>query len=693
MSDKDISSAETGPEQDARRLESWKEIAAYLGRDVRTVQRWERGEGLPVHRLQHNKLGSVYAYPSELDAWRRRHEPMEALSSSPEPQPAAAAPRRAITVTLVAGVVLLAAVSAFAVWWMSGVESTDAHKVTRLAMALPSNTQLPLIDLAISRDGRRLVYVVQDLERGDRVLYLRELDRFDSQLLHGTEGGRQPFFSPDGEWIGFISDALPEGNYARPGRLKKVAIRGGPPIILAEASALGGSWSDDDTIVFARANVSGTGLYRIPAAGGTAERLTAPQMEDGKERHAWPEHVPGTDTLVFSITHEPSFDQGKIAVLSLRTREVHTVIAQGYHARFLHSGHLAYVLSGNMMAIRFDRRSSQPIGSPQPVIESTSHEPISGRAAFSVSSDGLLVYFAGAPVSRKQLMWVTREGHSTPVIPETASYSYPRLSPDGRRLAVGIDREIWIIDLLRSTRTRLTAEDRGISPPPAITAWTPDGRLTFNRRLHSPETTIEWIHPNAGETAAVLLRRPQLIAAPSWSQDGKLMTFFEFLAPTSRNIWVLDLRERELQPKPFLITLANERAPRFSPDGRWIAYVSNSSGQDEVFLKPYPGPGAQVPVSLGRGTEPVWSSDAHELFYREGNRMIAVPLETSPALSLGQAHVLFEEPFILDPSFAPQYDVSPDGKRFIMISSPEQTTPGLAVVQNWFDELKRLPNN
>jgi serine/threonine-protein kinase len=559
--------------------------------------------------------------------------------------------------------------------------------VLRLSITLPPETGIVDGGVAVSVDGKRLVYVGIDREIGSRRLYLRELDQPDTRILPGTEGARQPFFSPDGEWVGFISDSPPTGDYARPGWLKKVAVRGGSPVPLVQATALGGSWGEDDTIVFTRTVGSGTVLFRIPASGGTPERLTTPRLEKGEWRHAWPHHIPGIDAIIFSITGQKSFNEGRIAVLFPRTGEYRTVIEQGYHAGFLRSGHLAYVLDGNLMAIPFDPKRLRTAGTAFRAIETIRHEPISGEASFSVSSNGLLVYAAGVTAERR-LVWVTRQGVSTPLGLEPAAYAYPRLSPDGRQLAVGVNADIWVIDLERSTRTRIG--DRGVSPPPPISFWTPDKRLTFNRRTNSPETTIEWI-ANGSEPSVVLLTRPHLIAGPSWAGNGKLMAFWQFSTPTSRDLWVLNLADGA-PPHPFLVTPANERGPRFSPDGRWIAYVSNAFGQDEVFLKPYPGPGEQVAVSAGRGTEPTWSLDGRELFYRVGNRMVAVTVVTSPTLSLGQPRVLFEGPYLQDPAFAPQYDVALDGQRFIMIASSQSTNGGLAVVQNWFSELQqRVP--
>ena len=397
--------------------------------------------------------------------------------------------------------------------------------------------------------------------------------------MSGTEGAMQPFFSPDGEWVGFFVSKTVEGSRAPAAQLKKVATRGGPPVVLADAVALGGSWGSDDAIVFSRATVNGVGLFRIPASGGTPEPLTTPQPDKG-ERHAWPEHLPGGKAIIFSITDRPTFNEGRIAALSVDTGQHHTVVEQGYHARFLTSGHLAYILNGDLMTVPFDTPRLGATGPPVRSQGGINSEPVAGEAGFGVSADGLLAYAQDNDgPGRRTLSWVTREGIRTPLSLEPDDYAFPRISPDGRRLAIDISSDLWVIDLDRSTRTRITTGDRGLEPPPGYMTWTPDGKhLTFNRRIEPPGATIEWIDPARSEQSTVLVRQPQFVAGGAWSPNGRVLAFFQFQLATRRDLWVLE-PGRDRQPRPFLITPANERGPRFSPDGRWIAYVSDASGQ------------------------------------------------------------------------------------------------------------------
>ncbi len=616
------------------------------------------------------------------------------------PAQAAAAPGAMRWMTWAASLVLAAAVTGAGVWWVVRPAATTPRNVLRLSMVVPA-FQSGASSLAVSRDGTKLVYGVSRLEpdRSERShLYAREsrldlraLDAMEPQPMSGTEGAIQPFFSPDGEWIGFFVPRTIEGSRASAAQLKKVATRGGPPVVLADAVALGGSWGSDNTIVFSRATANGVGLFRIPASGGTPEPLTTPQPERN-ERHAWPEHLPGGKAIIFSITDRPTFNEGRIAALSVDTGQYHTVVEQGYHARFLTSGYLAFILNGDLMTVPFDNARLKATGPPVRSEGAINSEPVAGNAGFGVSADGLLVYaIDNDEPSRRTLSWVTREGIRTPLSLEPDDYAYPRISPDGRRLAIDISRDLWVIDLDRSTRTRITSGDRGLEPPPGYMTWTPDGtHLTFNRRIEAPATTIEWIDPSRSEQSTVLVRQPQFVGGGAWSPNGLVLAFFQFQPATRRDLWVLE-PGGDRQPRPFLVTKANERGPRFSPDGRWIAYVSDASGRDEIFINAYPGPSGPIPVSTGGGREPVWSRDRQELFYRQGDRVMAVEVDDAANVPLRAPRLLFEGPYQTD-FFAgvglPNYDVGRDG-RFIMVSDPGAPNTRFTIVQNWFEELKR----
>ena len=604
---------------------------------------------------------------------------------------AVAAPRLRGWITLTAGVILASAITGVGVWWVVRPAATTPLSVLRLSMVVPA-FEGRASGIAVSRDGMKLVYLGYrgGPNEGERTqLYLRALDAVDPQPVNGTVGAMQPFFSPDGEWIGFFITNNVAGSRAQEAQLMKVATRGGPPVVVANAVALGGSWGSDNTIVFSRATANGVGLFKISASGGPAEPLTTPQA--GKsERHAWPEHLPGGKAIVFSITDRPTFNDGRIAVLALDTGQHHTVVEQGYHGRFLTSGHLAYVLNGDLMTVPFDNARLEANGPPVRSVGAVDSEPVAGDAGFGVSADGLLAYATdNDEPGRRTLSWVTREGIRAPLSLEPDDYSYPRLAPDGRRLAIAIAKDIWVIDLARATRTRITSGDRGLEAPPAYMTWTPDGRhLTFNRRIEAPGTTIEWIDPSASEKSTVLVRQPQFVAGGAWSPDGRILTFFQFQPATQRDLWVLELGNGR-QPRPFLVTPANERGPRFSPDGRWIAYVSDASGRDEVLVNAYPGPSGPIPVSTGGGREPVWSRTGLELYYRQGDRVMAVSVDNAANPSLRSPRLLFEGPYQLDPVVGlPNYDVAPDG-RFLMVSDPRAPIMRFTIVHNWFEEVKR----
>jgi serine/threonine-protein kinase len=599
------------------------------------------------------------------------------------------APSRAAWRSFAAGVVLTAVLVAPAVWWIS--RGPADQPVTR-RLALVVSPPAAGLDLALSRDGSRVVYVGRDPESGRNQLFLRAIDDFDSTPIPGTDGASMPFFSPDGAWIGFIADTPPQGDFARLGRLKKVAVAGGAPVTLAEAVALGASWGEDDTIVFAARVGEGVGLHRMPAAGGAPQQLTTPRTDGGAERHGWPSHLPGGRGIVFSITGDSRFDSARIALLPGQGGDSRTLVEQGNHARVLTSGHLVYLLNGNVMAMPFDVERGASAGAAVRVAEGVSTGTVAGRAAWAVSDSGMLIYRRAFTDSRqRRLVWVTPEGRATPIRGEPDAYVYPRLSPDGRFVAVGIERDgrdVWLLDLERPSRRLVTAGDRGVASPPPISDWSPDGRVTFNRRINSPETTLETVDPFADDRSVLLVRRPALISGASWAPGGA-MAFFQFEPGAARDIWVLGPGATEAER--VIGTAANERAPRFSRDGSWIAYVSNATGRDEVYLRPYPGPGASMPVSTSGGVEPVWSRNGRELFYRNGNQVLAVSVNTAGALVLGEPRVLFESPFEREGLGVANYDVAADG-RFIMVAAPStdgESSSELSVVENWVQELER----
>jgi len=342
------------------------------------------------------------------------------------------------------------------------------------------------------------------------------------------------------------------------------------------------------------------------------------------------------------------------------------------------------------MAVPFDPQRLTVTGAPAPVVEGVLQSNTSGAAQYSLSATGSLVYVRGQFQSaQRRLVWVTRNGAEQTVAAPVRTYLFPRLSPDGRTVAVGIsEREthLWLYDLARETSTRFTFEGTVNHNP----TWTPDGkRIAFNSDRDGA-TSIYWQLAD-GTGGLQRLTSSQYPNVPmSWSPDGQMLAFIESNPTTGSDIWVLRLSDRK--PEPFLVTPFAESVPRFSPDGHWLAYISNESGRYEVYAQPYPGPGRKLQISTEGGTEPVWNRNGRELFYRSGDKMMAVDIATQPGFAAGKPHLLFEGIYERTPATSPNYDVSPDGQRFLMLKPDAQEAAAptqINVVLNWFEELKR----
>jgi Tol biopolymer transport system component len=313
-----------------------------------------------------------------------------------------------------------------------------------------------------------------------------------------------------------------------------------------------------------------------------------------------------------------------------------------------------------------------------------------GAAQYGLSASGTLVYVPGGlQGTATRLAWVDREGKEQPIAAPAHSYSFPRLSPDGRRIAVAIAEtasDVWIYDMERDALSRATFGGTTNANP----VWSPDGRrFAFNSNRAGPALNLFWQSAD-GSGAAERLTTSQFVhAASSWSPDGQTIAFMEVNSETGQDIWTLGLGDRKA--RPFLKTQATETAPRFSPDGHWMAYTSDESGRWEVYVQPYPGPGGKWQISTEGGTEPVWNPTGRELFYRSGNRMMAVPVTLQPGFSAGKPVVLFEGPWLPSPLTFSNYDVSRDGQRFLILKPADQDEGArqIVVVQNWLEELKR----
>ncbi len=531
--------------------------------------------------------------------------------------------------------------------------------------------------LALSPDSSHIVYVANDK------LYLRSLNQMEATPIRGTEGAQHPFFSPDGQWLGFWAG----------GDLKKVSLGGGPPQKLCSTgNPTGVTWGADDHIFF---TVSGfDSIMRVPATGGELQEVIS---AGSTESIGYPEILPDGDTLLFVVTTGAGFDNMQIVAQSLNTNERHVLVNGGSDPRYLPTGHLIYFREDTLLAVPFDPASLEVKGNSVPLVENASRVAGWRSAHFSVSPSGGLVYipFDSIITLNRPLVWVDRSGNASPLTEERRGYMSPRISPDGKRIAIDIVQvagiaHTWLYDVETRSLSQFTFE---LTVPFHSPIWSPDGeRVTF-RDTRGGSAGIFWKPADGSSDAELLLQKDGTVYATSWSPDG-VLAFFQNLE-SGRDIWLLD---ENGTAEPFLDSPANERAAMFSPDGNWIAYVSDESGRNEVYVRPYPGTGGgRRRISSNGGREPVWRPDGKELFYRVENKMMSVGVETTPSFTHRAPIELFEGEYRAGLNFS-WYDIHPDGDRFLMVAPGEiettSETPQINVVLNWSEEVKaRVPWN
>src|SRR5882762_1064253 len=575
------------------------------------------------------------------------------------------------------GVMLLvAAIAGIAIW---NPKPSPPQPVSRVVITLPPNERLAGLDqpaVALSSDGKQLVFVAT--QGGTQQLYLRAMDNLEARSIPNTEGAVNPFFSPDGQWVGFFAA----------GKLKKVSVSGGAALTLGDAAdPRGANWSIQGMIAFAPTNVSI--LQQVPDGGGAPQPLTRFEKED--RSHRWPEFLPGGKAVLFAAgANAYNFTDAQVAVQSAGTSQHQNLIQGGMYPRYAPSGHLVYTQDGSLRAVPFDPQRLAITGAAVPVVEGVLQSPVTGAAQYSFSKTGSLVYVSGGvQLAQSRMVWVSRNGAEQPLATPVRGYVQPRLSPDGQRVAVTIteqESQTWLYDLSRDTLTRFTF-DGNVS---IGAVWTPDSkRIAFTSNKEG-QLNIFWQLADGSGGLERFTTSDYIQFPMSWSPDGKLLAYTEVNLSTQRDIWVLRLSDRKAQP--FLRTPFNESAPRFSPDGHWLAYISNESGRYEVYVQPYPGPGGKWQISTEGGTEPVWNPNGRELFYRSGDSVIAVEIATQPGFVAGKPRKLFEGRYEPAPVPIANYDVSPDGQRFLMLKPTEQAQVAptqINVVLNWFEELKQ----
>jgi serine/threonine-protein kinase len=606
-----------------------------------------------------------------------------------QPVTTAVEPRKKLRVGfswVAAALVLGLIIAGVAVWKL---KPSEPHRITRFSYELPKDQELDNASeraIAVSPDGRQFVYSTP------AGLYLRSMEEMDAKLLPGTPGNRQrPFFSPDGKWIGFFSSA--------DNKLKKIATSGGASVTLADANPTGYfDWSEDDTIVYGQ---MGKGILRVSANGGTPEQIIKPA--ENETYLISPQILPDGKSLLF--THVITTTQFKIMVQSLKSGE-RKELFEGDTTRYLPTGHIVYGLGNNLFAVRFDINALKMIGGPVPVVESVLRTLV---PQYAISDSGTLVYVPGtetgsAPFQRT-LVWVDRNGKEEPLAAPLNAYFNPRLSTDGTKVALRVaaaavgNSDIWIWDLVHKTLTRLTFE--GINATPL---WTPDGKRIAFFSSREGKSSIYWKSADgAGKDellGSVPGGKPSFPA--SWSDNGKTLVLAEF-KDMRFDIGMLSM-ERDHTWKSLLSEKYHEAQPQISPDGRWMVYTSNESGQNQIYVRPFPDVNSgRWQISTNGGDSPLWSKNGKELFYRNGDAVMAVPVKTVPTFSLETPRTLFRGTYVSNVFMAGNWDfvtwdVSPDGKRFLMMKEAGSTASGgggsrkISIVLNWTEELKqRVP--
>jgi serine/threonine-protein kinase len=578
--------------------------------------------------------------------------------------------------------------------------TAPSRAVQRVSVELGVDASLVFINTGaatvLSPDGSLLAFIAQKGGAKPQ-LYVRHLDQLQASPLSRTEDAGSPFFSPDGQWIGFFAD----------GKLKKVAVNGGTVVTLCDApSGRGGAWAEDGTIVFSPANVPGVALLRVSSEGGKPETMTT--LGQGEVTHRFPQVLPGGRAVLYMAhSSNGNYDDANIVVQPLSGGPRKIVVRGGFYGRYLSSGHLVYIHEGTLFAVPFSLDRLEVTGPAVPAVEGVTSSPGSGAGAqFDVSSNGTLVYLSGPSAGNNSpIHWTDRDGKTSVLRATSAFWSNPHFSPDGRRLAMDIfdghQTDVWVYEWAGDTLSQLTFDGANDEKP----VWTPDGRrIVYRSMRNGSASNLYWQRADGTGDVQRLTEKTANDLPSSWHPSGKFLAFEENNPRTGIDLMILPMEGDEASGwKPgkatvFLNSPFSEQEPMFSPDGRWLAYMSNETGTNEVYVRPFPGPGGKWRISAGGATGatyPTWSQVRHELFYFTTDQKIMVA-----AYGVEGNSFRAEKPRLLsDRRYLPRprqraFDVHPDGNRFALAVFPDSLTEvrqdKVVLVSNFFDELRRI---
>ncbi len=531
------------------------------------------------------------------------------------------------------------------------------------------------------------------LGSGESVMsFLRPLDGIEAKPLIDAPMMAIHAFSPDGRYV-LLQDDMHQV-------IKKAALSGGAPLQVAAVDmAFRGEWAPDGYYYFTNGYFSP--IVRIPTSGGKQETVTSLDLERQERSHRHAQMLPGGKAIIFTVSSGgiESFDDARIDAFSLDTGKRKTLVQGGFCPRYSPSGHLIYARAGSLYAVPFDPKALDVNGSPVKIVEGVFMSTNTGAAQFDISLTGALAYLVGKPEGGKRtLVWVDRQGKETPLPLPPRSYVFPRISPDGRQLAFeieGVNHDLYEYDPDRDVITRMTTD--GLSHAPV---WTPDGKSIAFRSWKAGTMTM-WIMPSDRSSPEQRISKiGERQSVVSFSPDGHYLSYNQMdTGITGNDIWIMPM-QGDRKPQPLAKSRFSEGSARFSPDGNWVAYCTDEPGENEVYVQRWPGPGSRIQISSEGGSDPIWSRNGKELFYRNGDRMMVVAITTQPTFRASKPQLLWTGHYSrgMSSSCGPpgtteaNYDVTSDGQRFLMVKDldADAVSTRIVVVLNFAEELKRV---
>lgn len=605
---------------------------------------------------------------------------------------------RRTAITLLAGMTAGGALAAVvgSRWW----PSASVRSLTRFRIPLPEGAMAAASfnkRVAISPSGQFVAFNINvsgvSSNIGTEKFYLHSLRALEPKLLHVAGGAA--FFSPDNRWIAFLAGT--PGNM----QLRKLSLDSDEPVTVfspVEAYS-GGTWTVPDVIYFIP--VVPGGLMRVAASGSQPKEVVKVDLAKGERQHRYPCALPGGKAILLTVgtADAETFDDAHVAVLNVETGQMKTLVEGGTHPRYSPSGHVLYARAANVFALPFDANRLEATGQPFPVLDGVLMSRTSGVANYDVSASGDLVYIPGTEdKGERTLVWVDRNGQAEALKLPPRPYLHPRISPDMRQVAVEIEgpnHNFYLYDFARDVLSQMTTD--GVSHWPV---WSPDGTQLMYRSGPMGAFRMWYVPADRSRPATQLPGREDSESAESWSPQGNAVAYTATTSEAGSHIMVESL-EGDHQSRPFADIKAVAGSAKFSPDGRWLAYCSNESKRAQVYVQAFPGPGPKIQVSNDGGTDPVWKRNGGELYFRDGDKMIVVPVSTTPRFSAGHPRVLWTGHYShgMSTSCGPpgatssNYDVTGDGHRFLMIKDDAPDTAvskQIIMVLDWADEVNRL---